>query len=286
MKKYHLLVAAILVLPVFFSCGGKNNPEKPDNPSTPTTPTTPTNPTTPTDPTDPPQPPEPQIEFRRTFRFDGNVFSTNRDGDFVAVLRPDFVTKAADNHKIVIGGYSFDNSGKTWSYSSLGKIELLDDKKIAFTPNGGTRTVYDVEVSEIVSDESSNANKMNGSWTIKETILEFRGVNYTLNGLDLNEVEKLARDQGIEFKFHMDDNMVVKKVLVTDSLLAAEFNNGQAYAAEHNLRLGSDFNLSEYTNGLEGSAKVQFVDELCVITIETTLDESPAKIRMTLQKLS
>ena len=131
---------------------------------------------------------------------------------------------------------------------------------------------------------------MNGSWTIKETILEFRGVNYTMNGLDLNEVEKFAKDQGYEFKTHMDPDMVITKVIITDALVGAQFKNGQSYAAEHNLRLGSDFNLSEFSNGLEGTAKVQFVDDLCVLTIDTNINpsdkENPsnAKLRITLQK--
>jgi hypothetical protein len=127
---------------------------------------------------------------------------------------------------------------------------------------------------------------MNGSWTLKETILEFRGLNYSFNGLDLNEVERLAREQQIEFKYHMDDNMVVSKIIITDSMLAASFKNGKSYAAEHNLRTGSNFSLSEFTNGLEGTATVQFVDDLCVISIDTKLDESPAKIRLTLQPLN
>lgn len=272
MKKVHFLLAAMLVLPVFFSCEEIENPDNPDDPSNPSTP-------------EDPQEPELQLEFRRTFRFDGNVVSSNGDGDFVAVLKPSlYVTKSADDHKIVTGRYKFDNNTKTWTYTNVGKLELLDNGKIAFTPSEGESRIFDCETTEIVSDGESNAGKMNGSWKIKETILDFRGANYTFDGLDLNEVEKIARDQGIVFKFHMNDNMVAKKVLITDSLMAADFENGESYAAEHSLRLGSEFTLSEYTNGLEGTAKVSFVDELCVITIDTKLDESPAKIRLTLQK--
>ena len=201
----------------------------------------------------------------------------------MAVADPDILTKAADNHKIVTGSYSFDKSSKTWTYNGFGKIELLEDKKIAFTPVGGSRSEYITEVSEIVSDESSNANRMNGSWTINETILEYRGATYSQSGLDLNEVEKIAREQGYEFKTHLDDGMVVSKILITDSLVAADFKNGQSYAAEHNLRVGDTFSLKEFTKNLEGEAKVQFVDELCVITIETTVKDSPAKVRMTMK---
>ena len=284
MKRLIYIVAAILVLPVFFSCGGNAKPEKPNTPSTPSTPSTPTTPTTPTTPENPPTPPPvPQIEFRRTVRFDKNIISANGSKDFVAVFDKMLLTKAGDSREIRTGSFSFDNASKTYTLSGFGKLELLDDKKVAFTPQGGSRTVYDVEESEIVSDENSNANKMNGSWTLKETILEFRGLNYSFDGLDLNKVEQLAREQQIEFKYHMDDNMVVSKIIITDSMLAASFKNGQSYAAEHNLRSGSNFNLSEFTHGLDGTASVQFVDELCVITIETTLDGSPAKIRLTLQ---
>jgi len=284
MKSYHYLIAALLMLPVLFSCGGKNN-ITPD-PTPDPTPVTPVTPVTP-DPVDPdPVTPAPKIEFRKTFRFDNNIISADGDGDYVAVYNKDLVTKAGDSREILVGTYTFENDIKTWTFTGLGKLELLEENQIAFTPENGSRKVYKAEISEIVTDESSNAYLMNGRWSVKETILEFRGANYSYDGLDLNKVEKDARDLGVEFKFHMEDNMVVKKVIVTDSMLAAEFNNGKAYAAEHNLRTGKDFNLNEFTNGLEGTASVQFVDELCVITINTKLDESDAKIRLTLEKLS
>lgn len=275
MKRNYLLVAAILALPVFFACGSQVDPQTPDDPSTPATPETPT---------------EIKIEFRKTFRFEGSIISAGNDGDFVAVMKPEILTKSNDGLKVITGDFSFDNSGKVWTFKNLGKVELLENKKIAFTPSGGERKLYDAEITEIVSDTGSNAGKMNGSWTIKETILEFRGVNYTMNGLDLNEVEKFAKDQGYEFKTHMDPDMVITKVIITDALVGAQFKNGQSYAAEHNLRLGSDFNLSEFSNGLEGTAKVQFVDDLCVLTIDTNINpsdkENPsnAKLRITLQK--
>jgi hypothetical protein len=277
MKRYFFIVAAILMLPVFFSCGGNAKPDKPDTPTTPTTPTTPEN---------PPVPSDPQIEFRKTFKFGNSIFSASSNGAYVAILDKAF-TKAGDERKIVTGTYSFDNSSKTWSFTSLGKIELLEDKKIAYTPSGGARTVYEnVEITEIVSNESSEAYKVNGIWVITQTILNMpdRNVNNTYPGtLNLNVVEKDARDLGIDFKFHMDDNMVVDKVIITDSMLAASFKNGQAYAAEHNLRLGNSFKLHEFTYDLDGTATVQFVEDLCVIKISTTLDNSAAEIMLTLQ---
>lgn len=269
----------MLMLPVFFSCEEPLNPDDPNNSETPVTPSDPDNP--------PVTPPEPQIEFRKTFKFGNSIFSTSADGAFVAVLDKAF-TKSADERKIVTGTYTFDNSSKTWSFSGQGKIELLDDKKIAYTPANGTRTVYDnIEVTEIVSDESSNANKLNGVWTITYTTLDLpeRSVNRNYQGsLDLNKVEKDARDLGIEFKYHMDDNMVVDKIIITDSMLAASFKNGQSYAAEHNLRLGSSFKLHEFTNDLDGTATVQFDEDSCIIEILTKLDQTDAKIRLIIKK--
>ena len=164
-------------------------------------------------------------------------------------------------------------------------MEVIDDKQIAFTPNGGARKVYDAESSLIVADEKAIANLLNRSWVISRTILEFRKANYPFDGLDLNEIEKIARDQGIEFKYHMDDGMVAKSVIITDALIAAKFQNGQSYAAEHSLRIGADFNLSEFTYAIKGNGTVQFPEgdnSKCYITFNTTLDESPAKIMLTL----
>ena len=271
MKASHIFAVALIALPLFCSCGG-------DEPDTPTPPTPPT-------PVDPPTPPEPEkIEFRRTFRFDDNIISMNGSNDYVAVYDKEKMTKSGDSREIDTGTFTFDNASKTYTLNGLGKLEIVSDSKIAFTPTGGSKKEYDAKVSLIVSDESSNASLMNRTWVINETILTFRGVNYTFKGLDLNEVEKKARDEGVEFKFHLDDGMVVTKVIITDSLIAAEFKNGQSYAAEHTLRSGNSFSLSEFTNGLEGTAKVQFVDELCTITINTTLDESPASIILTMQE--
>lgn len=289
MRSLHYIVAALLVLPVFFSCGGKNNhtPDNPDNP-TPVNP----NPPTPVDPTpvdptpvDPTPPPAPPIEFRNTFRFDNNIVSTSGSGDFVAVVNPSLVTKSHDNRKVITGSYTFNNDAKTWSYTGLGKIELTDDNKIAFTPSNGSRKEYDVKISEIVSDEESVAYKLNGSWTIKETMVDFRGGNYRYEGdLNLNEVEKQARELGYEFTTHLDEGMTVTKVIVTDGLIAADFKNGQSYAAEHNLRVGSKFEFKELSKGLEGNGSVQFTDDQCIITIDTVIDDAPTRLLIKLEK--
>lgn len=290
MKSYHYLIAALLVLPVLFSCGGKNNhtPVTPD-PPTPVTPETPVTPDPPTPPT-PPTPPEPEppIEFRRTIRFDHNIVSFNSSKDFVAVYQESLLTKSGDPRKIVSSSYSYSDDNKTYVLKDFGKLEVVDDKQIAFTPEGGSRKVYDAETTLIVDSETAPAYLVNKSWTLNESILKFRGVNYSFDGLDLNEVEKIARDQGIEFKYHMNPNMVAKKLVFTDALVAALFNNGECYAAEHTLRSGTNFSLDEFTYDLKGTATIQFDPddpEWCYITIKTTLDESPAEVVFTLKEI-
>ena len=286
MKHLPLVVAVLLVLPVFFSCGGKHDP---DNPSTPTTPTTPTDPggtTTPTDPEDPPTPPAPAIESRNTFRFDKNIVSTTGSGDFVAVFDASLVTKSGDSGKnVVTGSYSFDNDSKTWTYNGFGKIVLGDDNNITFSTDDGVSKTFVAKVSEISSDEESVAFKLNGSWKTAQTVVEFRGGTYRYQGdLNLNEVEKQARDLGYEFTTHLDEGMTVSKIIVTDSMMAAEFKNSQSYAAEHNLRIGSSFDFSEFTKGMTGTGTVEFNDNTCIITVKTVVDESPATLYMTLEK--
>ena len=294
MKSYKILIAALLVLPVFFSCGGKNNhtpdnPNTPSTPSTPSTPTTPTTPTTPSTPETPPTPePEPPIEFRRTVRFGHNIISFNSSCDFVAVYEEALMTKSGDTRTIKTGSYTFSQDDKAYTLKDFGKLEVLKDDKIAFTPKDGSRKEYKAETTLIVENESAEAYLVNKSWTINKSILKFRGVNYTFDGLDLNEVEKIAREQGIEFKYHMNDGMVAKKLIVTDALIAAYFNNGESYAAEHTLRSGTKFDLSEFTNGIKGSASIQFDKEdpaWCYITITTTLDQSPAEVVFTLKEI-
>ena len=287
MKSYKLLIAALLVLPVFFSCGGKNN-HTPDNPNTPSTPSTPSTPTTPTNPDNPPTPPEPPIEFRRTVRFDRNIISFNGSGDFIAVYEEALMTKSGDSRKIKTGSYTFSQDDKTFTLQDFGKLEVLADDKIAFTPKDGSRKEYKAETTLIVDNEKAEANLINKSWTIEKSVLYFRGVNYTFDGLDLNEVEKLARDQGIEFKFHMNDGMVAKKLIITDALIAAYFNNGESYAAEHTLRSGKEFNLDEFTYDLKGKASIDFDKDdpsLCFISIYTTLDQSEAEVEFTLKEI-
>lgn len=296
MKRYHLLVAAILVLPVFFSCGGKNHtPDDPTPTPAPTPTPTPTPPPTPVDPTPTPTPEPDPIEFRRTVRFDHNIISMNSSKDFIAVFEESLVTKSPDSRKILTGSYTFSDSDNIYTLKDFGKLEIIDDKQVAFTPSGGTRKVYDAETTVIVDAEESNSYYLNRSWTINESILKFRGANYSFDGLDLNEVEKIARGQGIEFKYHMDDGMVAKKLIVTDALVAAEFKNGESYAAEHTLRSSTkydkkeSFKLDEFTNDLKGDATVQFEkdgeDLWCYITITTTLDQSPAEVVFTLKEM-
>lgn len=288
MKRYHLLVAIVLVLPILFSCGGKK-PHTPDNPTpdpTPVTPVTPVDPDPPTPPTPPEPEPEPPIEFRRTVRFAHNILSFNSNKDFVAVYE-ESLTKSGDSRKILTGTFTCSEDNKTLTMKDFGVLEVIDDKQVAFTPAGGTRKVYEAETSLIVENEKSEASLVNRSWTISKTVLYFRGANYTFNdGLNLNEVERIAREQGIEFKFHMNDNMVAKKLIVTDALIAATFENGESYAAEHTLRSGTKFNLDEFTYDLKGTAEIDFDDtdpNLCFISILTTLDGSDAEVEFTLK---
>ena len=145
MKSYKILIAALLVLPVFFSCGGKNN-HTPDNPNTPSTPSTPSNPTTPTNPDNPPTPPtppepepEPPIEFRRTVRFGQVILSFNSSNDFIAIYPESVMTKSGDSRKISTGTYTFSQEDKTYTLKDLGKLEVLKDDKVAFTPKDGER---------------------------------------------------------------------------------------------------------------------------------------------------
>ena len=295
MKSYKILIAALLVLPVFFSCGGKHNPEKPDNgketPVTPTpTPTpTPSNPDNPPTPPTPPEPePEPPIEFRRTVRFGQVILSFNSSNDFVAIYPESIMTKSGDSRKISTGTYTFSQEDKTYTLKDFGTLEVLKDDKVAFTPKGGERKEYTAKTSLIVDNEKAEANLINKSWSIERSSLYFRGASYDLDGLDLNKVEEIARGQGIEFKYHMKENMVAKKLIVTDALVAAQFNNGESYAAEHTLRSGTSFDLSEFTNALKGSATIQFDKEdpqWCYLTIKTTLDESPAEVVFTLKEI-
>jgi hypothetical protein len=284
MKSCHLLIAALLVLPVFFSCGGKDEPEKPspNTPSNPSNPNTPSNPDTPSNPSTPTDPPaEPELEIRRTFRFDNNIISTNGSGDYVAVLG-----KAGNGHDIHTGSFYYDKSTKTFTYTNLGKIEVLDGQKVAFTPTGGSRKEYNASVTEIVSDQNAVANRMNGTWIIEETILDYRGGNYTFTGMDLNEVEAKAREAGYEFTAHLDPGMVITKIIVTDSMMGAAFQNGQSYAAEHSLRQGSEFNFSEFTKDLKGTASIQFKEDKCFITVDTTVDEFAAHLIVRLRAKS
>ena len=291
MKSYHYLVAALLVLPVLFSCGGKNN-HTPD-PPTPAPPT-PVNPTpvdpTPVDPTpvDPTPTPPPPIEFRRTITFDNSIVSFNSSKDYIAVYKETLLTKSGDPRKIVSSTYTYSDDDRTYTLKDFGKLEVIDDKQIAFTPSGGSRKVYDATTSLIVDNQTSAAYLVNKSWTIERSTLYFRGASYDLDGLDLNKVEEIARGQGIEFKYHMNPNMVAKKLVFTDALVAAQFNNGEVYAAEHTLRSGTKFNLDEFTNDLKGSASIEFDKddpELCFIYITTTLDHSEAEVEFKLKEI-
>ena len=221
-------------------------------------------------------------------RFGQVILSFNSSNDFIAIYPESVMTKSGDSRKISTGTYTFSQEDKTYTLKDLGKLEVLKDDKVAFTPKDGERKEYTAKTSLIVDNEKTEAYLVNKSWTINESILKFRGANYSFDGLDLNEVEKIARDQGIQFKYHMKDGMVAKKLIVTDALVAAEFKNGESYAAEHTLRSGTSFDLSEFTNALKGSATIQFDKEdpqWCYLTIKTTLDESPAEVVFTLKEI-
>lgn len=259
MKHRHLFISAVIALPVLFSCNGLSGPNNSDDPVSP-------------------------VESFKTFRFGDNIISTNSDGEFVAVLAPELLTKSDGESNVVTGAFSSDAAG-SWSFDRVGKLELLANNKLAYTSADGRYKVYDVELTGITSVPGTDANRILGSWTVRETIGDYRGVNYSMDGLNINEAERMVAEQGYTLNLNLEEDMVVKRIIITESLVGAELENGKSYAAEHNLSIGNSFHVKECSSGLEGSGKLQFLDDFCVLTIDTSIEGYPARFILTLQEL-
>ncbi len=226
------------------------------------------------------------------------VVSTSSDGSFISWDQDE---KEATKAVTITRKYNFQTGtyavtvkdGKTTitltltEGQALGAIvveESAGNVTVSFIPVDNAGNLNEEQKAEITIQSEANAGNQdevytNGTWIVSETIATARGLNFSRPGLDIHEIASWARENiGVEIK---DEDLAelkgykVKNIVITDSALSLNFENGKSFASNIDIKQYNGFkienfvedtgnNISDYING---TGRFDFSGDLCVLTI-------------------
>lgn len=265
MKKILTLLAVAVALPVLFSC---NKDKQADAKTIPT---------------------GAMIADAATFANDDMGVTTNADGSFIAWTTD---VKGVKSYMLMFGTYTVsgnvytlkDEKGNVWA-----TMTVVSADKVHFVGQGLDQ---DIDVTTTKPDVANpNETLTNHSWNPVSLIVEYRGVNFSQEGgVDFNALETWGRNQWPkDFPSNpvFEEDMKMTKAIFTNSKVGFCFANGKNIAAEFNAKNGLAFKLEQINIGedpvelMNGQATVEFSEDKCVLGIQGTLNENPAKAIIT-----
>lgn len=178
---------------------------------------------------------------------------------------------------------------------------------VVFTPinkEGEPDTAHQQVVTVTSKPDPGNPEEIytNGTWVVNETIATARGLNFSQRNLDVHAIASWAQDNiGVEIKKDDLDALEgykVKNIVITDSALSLNFENGKSFASSIDIKQyngfkienfveGTNSNISEYING---TGSFSFSGDLCILSIAGSFKENkdsqstPVTIMLTLKR--
>ena len=163
-------------------------------------------------------------------------------------------------------------------------------------PGDGTGDATD---DETIGGETGDGNTDNGNaaedavifnrdWNVESVKFSIKGVNKTFSGLNLNEIETFAKENGITFSKTFKANMVSTKVAISDSYIGIVFANGEYYCAEYELPNSSDasFKIDEISEleveVLNGNARYDILGGKLILTVSGKVNGEDSTVTVTL----
>lgn len=238
-----------------------------------------------------------------------SAYSLNSDGDGLS-WDEDYVEEAKSVTSItIIRKYNF----RTYKYTVTTKVtddqgtvtaikldlEEEQDVSIEISGKGATEkveivvshqngqggTVVDkTTVLEIKSEpdlEKEEALLINGTWMVKNTTAVYRGITFNKDGLDVHAIAEWANGNGWvkEEDVKGTEGYKVTNVMVMDSAIAINFDNGKSFATSFDSNSLSNFAVKDFAGDdadsvskyFNGTGSFSFFDTLCILTIQGEL---------------
>ena len=271
MKKI-LLYAVALALPLLFSCNkDKNN----DNGSASV-------------------PTGGSFNNAGTYGNDQMWASFNADNTFLAGQN---VPRVGFACKLMWGTYTYADGTYTMyknnTQEQWGTLKVLGGNMVEVQIPGEIDDPMKIEVQISKPSVNDNQRAANHTWKPESLTLVYRGVSFSsANGVvDLNAFEDWAVKQGFikESDKIFDPNMVMQKVILSDSKCCVLFANGEEFAAEITTSDLANFQMtgmtldgnSAWVPFLEGQASIAFSNGKCILSVKGTYQEESAEAVMT-----
>lgn len=213
------------------------------------------------------------------------VFSTNADNGCVS-WKEDYIEATKATKVTIIRKYDFqtgtyaltttvtDDKGAVTTI----KLTLSDgqDVSIEISKDGdkdkveiivshqdeGGNTVEDqrIEVEEITTPNNQDAVTINGTWTVKSTVVSTRSATLNRDGLDIHGVAEWANSLGLVEEKDVQETVGYKvtNVIITDSALSINFENGKSFASTLNIASLSSFTVEDFAGNDSDSVKKYF----------------------------
>ena len=266
MKKI-LLFAVALALPLLFSC--KKDNKDAGSASIPT---------------------GASYSTAATFQGDGMWATFNGDKTFIAGK---IATKASP-YEVIWGTYTFENNVYTM-YSEdteivWGTLEVLANNSVKVTL-GKSEPITVTVVTTRPAAGNDNQRAANHTWKPVSLTLVYKAATFnSTNGVDLNAFETWAKGLKLIEDPIFKDDMVMKKVIISDAMVSILFDNEQTFVGQipDNADLAG-FTMQQITVKntdnlplFQGKVSISFSNGMCVIGVNGTYQGEAASAVLTL----
>lgn len=260
MKKLFTLLAVALTLPFLLSC---NKDNRVDNIPTGS-----------------------NFSHARTFHTeDGFKISFNADGSFLG-LKP--ANKGVAGYDLIKGTYTYAEPTYTLYVegTAWGTLEVKSGNTVHVSVTG-LDTDFNV-TSTVPNINNENQRASNHTWKPVSTIINYKGLTYSHDGVDLNNFVDWANENIGDIKETFKSNMKMTEAVITDNFIAFFFANGQQIAAEISLKDALSFDWNgivldgkESVDLFSGAASVAFSGDKLVFSFKGQFDGENAELIIT-----
>ena len=236
------------------------------------------------------------FDFAATYGNTNMWASFNGDNSFVAgkLNSPLMDTKADFSTSLMWGTYTYENGTYTMLIKNTtdlwGTLKVLggDQVEVNIPGKEGYQGTITVQITKPSVNDSQRA--ANHTWKPESLTLVYRGMTYnSTNGVvDLNAFEDWALKNKLIDKKILEDNMVMQKVIFTDSKCFILFANTEELVSEITTSDLANFTMDGITGSsawvpfLEGQASIGFTNGKCVFSVAGKYQDEPASAILTL----
>lgn len=230
-----------------------------------------------------------------------NMFASfNADGSFIAG-KPNnggedafgFTKDKITTYDIIKGTYTYDPATSTYTMYIDGSTWGTLQVKAGYTIHLKIQSAgLDQDFTGVTLSEPNRDDEIqrasNHTWKAVETIVNYKGINYSNAGVDLNNFAAwVIKNFGGEDPFK--PNMVLENAVITDSYVAFFFKNGQQIVGKVSLKSGNSFTFTplaiegkDKVTMFEGEASINISADKLVFSVKGQYNKENAEMIITL----